>query len=337
MLRPLVLSLTAALALSAGAAAVVYGTSAGPPPNGSVAVDCDAASASIQDTCQYPTGASFSVQVNVTAAPIGGYYGHQMKLAWNDPQLDYLPAGSPGSENSWGYCSIPIRQDNQTSGPPDPSMLFGCVPIPPLFVGDTTTGTILQFQFSCQQAGSTSLHLVPRAGDPQQGSHFLDGSGSAVDPMLIDASIECTVAPTPTPTPTLSPTPTPSPTATPDIDADNDGCTNGQELGSNPAFGGERDPYKFWDFFDTAGQGNPRDRIISTGDIVRILGRFGSTGNPSIDPLGQPPASGYHPSFDRSPPSGGEPWNVNAPDGVVAANDLLFVVNQFGHTCAGAP
>ncbi|MGB2694785.1 MAG: flexitail domain-containing putative surface protein [Dehalococcoidia bacterium] len=120
-----------------------------------------------------------------------------------------------------------------------------------------------------------------------------------------------------------------------DDDDDNDGCTDTQELGATPVLGGLRDPFYFWDFFDTLLPDGARDRIISTGDIFRIVGRFGTNGDPSIDPLSQLPASGYHTAFDRSPPaSGGDPWDLGPPDGSISAGDILFVVRQFGHTCA---
>ncbi|MGB2694126.1 MAG: flexitail domain-containing putative surface protein [Dehalococcoidia bacterium] len=117
-------------------------------------------------------------------------------------------------------------------------------------------------------------------------------------------------------------------------DSDRDGCTDGQELGPNAAFGGQRNSNKFWDFFDTPDALNGRDAIVSAGDLQRVVVRFGTTGFPG-DPLSPPPASGYHAAFDRSPPmAGAHPWEVRGPDGAIAANDILFSVGQFGHTCA---
>lgn len=119
-------------------------------------------------------------------------------------------------------------------------------------------------------------------------------------------------------------------------DTDGDGCTEAQELGPDPAFGGSRDPNFFWDFFDTPDAANVRDRAITVGDIFRVVSRFGRTGNPAIDPLSLPPPTGYHTAFDRSPPSpGGNLWNSNAADGTIVVNDILLGVVQFGHRCAG--
>jgi hypothetical protein len=164
-------------------------------------------------------------------------------------------------------------------------------------------------------------------------------------------SISCGPTPTPTVTPTITPTPTVTPTPTPkdpdgdtdgdtvvnsaDLDDDNDGCLDTQEIAADPALGGARSPHHFWDFFDTPGPGNTRDKVISTGDIQRVVLHFGTNGDPGIDPLSAPPLSGYHTAFDRSPPpAGADPWDAQAADGSVAANDILFVVRQFGHSCA---
>ena len=121
-------------------------------------------------------------------------------------------------------------------------------------------------------------------------------------------------------------------------DADKDGCSNVRESETSPGsqvFGGLRDPNKFWDFFDTPNLANGRDRAITVVDIFNIVERFGSTGNPLIDPLSVPPfAPDYHTAFDRSPPDpGGAEWNLQAADGVIAVGDIFSAVAQFGHTC----
>ncbi|MGB2694264.1 MAG: flexitail domain-containing putative surface protein [Dehalococcoidia bacterium] len=140
---------------------------------------------------------------------------------------------------------------------------------------------------------------------------------------------------TPTPTATATSTPTSTPTAQAGLDSDLDGCSDERENGSNPALGGGRNYLKFWDFFDTPDGSNAKDKIISVGDIFRVVGRFGTNGNAGIDPLLPPPASGYHTAFDRSPPAtGGHAWEINAADGSISVGDILFSVNQFGHSCS---
>ena len=101
--------------------------------------------------------------------------------------------------------------------------------------------------------------------------------------------------------------------------------------------GGLRDQYNFWDFFDTP---NPnadprRDQHVSIGDILRVVRRFGSTGDPGGDPLSAPPdAPAYHTAYDRGGTNGQYPWTLLPPDGVVSVGDIRAIVSQFGHNCA---
>ena len=122
------------------------------------------------------------------------------------------------------------------------------------------------------------------------------------------------------------------PPPTPGMDSDNDGCTDDKEAGPNPSFGGSRNPNNVWDFFDTPDSSNVRDKAVSISDIGRIVARFGTTGDPGIDPLSSPPSSGYHTAFDRTP-SGPNVWNLGPADGSVAIQDIGLIVAQFGHSC----
>jgi lysophospholipase L1-like esterase len=118
-------------------------------------------------------------------------------------------------------------------------------------------------------------------------------------------------------------------------DSDADGCLDGAEFGPEEGEGGRRDPGSFWDFFDTPNASNVRDQVIDVGDIFRVVDRFGAFGDPSIDPLSAPPASGYHTAFDRSPPGpGGDSWDLSPPYGTVDIGDIFASVAQFGHSCA---
>ena len=122
------------------------------------------------------------------------------------------------------------------------------------------------------------------------------------------------------------------------FDADNDGCADEQELGAKPALGGRRNPKSFWDFFDVPVAGSPRDRAVDAFDIGAVVLRFGTFGDPGIDPFSAPPGSGYHTAFDRSPPAGGDDlWDLGPPDGSIDAFDIGAVVIQFGHTCVTGP
>jgi hypothetical protein len=161
---------------------------------------------------------------------------------------------------------------------------------------------------------------VPRPGDTQLGTHFLNNQLAPVDPELRGATVNCFA------------------------DADGDGCVSELELGPDPLFGGGRNPDNFWDFFDTPGPGNLRDGAITSADVARIVQRFGTndlgTGvfNRQSNPLTAPsppitPSSArqnYHPAFDRSPSL----TKLSGPaDGIIPVGDIALMVRQFGHTC----
>jgi hypothetical protein len=109
-----------------------------------------------------------------------------------------------------------------------------------------------------------------------------------------------------------------------------DGCTTAQELGTNQVAGGLRDPFNWWDFFDPSLDGS-----IAGTDFFAVLGRFGSSGDPTIDPTSTPPAApAYHPRFDRGAGiSGASGWNTNPANGSVAGTDFFTILGQFGHAC----
>ncbi len=129
---------------------------------------------------------------------------------------------------------------------------------------------------------------------------------------------------------------TDDPCGTGSPDTDLDGCMDGNELGPSQMTGGMRDPQNFWDFFDTPGANNLRDGAVSAPDFFRVLGRFGASGDWSINPLSSaPPAPQYHPAYDRGyVPQGGDPWDVTLANGSIAAQDFFAVLAQFGHSCA---
>ena len=216
-----------------------------------------------------------------------------------------------------------------------------------------------------------ALHVLPMAAGaevplsewPPVGVTY-EASPSPCVPLLPQAPAEACVTSlsltiagdpsTPTPTPTVTSTPTPAPTPTPkdpsgdtdgdtlinsvDPDDDNDGCTDEQEVGTIPRFGGLRDPHNFWDFFDPN-----LDQQVAFVDFLLVLQHFntddaGGTAliNRFSDPLLTPdPGPGnYHPMFDRGPVIGLNGWNVGAPDGSVSFTDFLTLLVQFSHSCA---
>jgi hypothetical protein len=296
-----------------------------PLAGGSMAVDCDAGQAGIQASCSYPAGETFDVQVHVVAAPAAGHFGFQAKLRWPDGSISYQPAASQVTERVWAGCTIPSRNVNV---PDDPSVVYGCIPFPLPAQGIIETGAMVQFEFECGAASTPAgpnLLLVPRAGDSQFGTHFLDQMFSPIDPVLADATVDCS--------------------APPDPDGDDDGCMDDQETGDDPLTGGDRDPEDFWDFFDTPDDQNARDKAVAAGDLARLVQRFGSNDSGAgafdraDDPLSAPDApvtpagdrDNYHPAFDRSPSQS----TLSGPaDGIIATGDIALLVGQFGHSCA---
>ena len=118
------------------------------------------------------------------------------------------------------------------------------------------------------------------------------------------------------------------------LDNDQDGCTNGQELGTQEADGGLRDPLSHWDFMDMW-VNKQKDRRVNIVDVGAVVNRIFTVGDPSGDPLNPPQAlTGYHVSADRSPPiMGFNPWNAGPPDGDINIIEIGLVVAQFLHDC----
>ncbi|MEX1253136.1 MAG: flexitail domain-containing putative surface protein [Dehalococcoidia bacterium] len=173
---------------------------ANPPTNGAMAVDCDASTSGVQTVCTYYEGFPIRIQIHVTQAPPAGYFAFQAKLRWTDAVVHYEAAQIPWDEAIWPNCGIPARIDNRIAG--EPSLLFGCVPFPPLLAGSTFTGAVAEFEMSCKPPSTpdvpaqTALTLVARAGDAQLGTHFLDHVLNPVDPAVAPATILCAPIPT---------------------------------------------------------------------------------------------------------------------------------------------
>ena len=105
-------------------------------------------------------------------------------------------------------------------------------------------------------------------------------------------------------------------------DTDGDGCANGEEFGPDPRRGGQRNPLNPWDFYDVNGDG-----IVNVfDDILAVIAAAGPESGPAYDP-----------ALDRSPAAAGTaPWQQGPPDGTIdLMTDILGVVSQFGHRCAG--
>ncbi len=181
-------------------------------------------------------------------------------------------------------------------------------------IGDVTLATIT---FRCVAEGSASLSILVQnlsdatSGDPQPISAATedgtitcgkDAGGDTDGDTLINST---------------------------DLDDDGDGCTDVQELGPNPVFGGVRNPHYFWDFYDPNS-----DRSVTVSDFFALLQRFAAVGDETIDPLSTPPQPpAYHPRFDRGPTAGVNAWDAGPADGAITTTDFFSLLAQFGHTC----
>jgi glucose/arabinose dehydrogenase len=103
-------------------------------------------------------------------------------------------------------------------------------------------------------------------------------------------------------------------------DADGDGCTDAEELGPDEEFGGQRDRFSQWDFYDVNGTAK-----IDALDVGLVRANF-SVPNPT------PPEDLI---YDRS--AGAQPWAPGPPDNVIDAIDIGLVRTSFNHSCQGFP
>jgi len=141
-------------------------------------------------------------------------------------------------------------------------------------------------------------------------------------------------------------------------DTDCDGCSDAEELGSNPALGGTRDPNNPWDFYDVpvpsafdGGTLGDRDQAVSMlNDVLSVLEYSGTWNgglcNSGPDQIpGSPDGRCYNQDnncdgrndgllYDRS---AGATWS-DAPNGAIkVTEDLLLVIAQTGHSCQAPP
>ena len=125
------------------------------------------------------------------------------------------------------------------------------------------------------------------------------------------------------------PTPTPKPPHGEGDDIDKDGCSTKEELGSDVAHGGHRDPKNHWDFYDI----NHDGVVTVTSDVFGVAQAFGSSSGPNYSAnkdRSAPPSAQQEPD-----PSKREPWDLGPPDGTISVvTDVLGVAKQFGHDCS---
>ena len=137
-----------------------------------------------------------------------------------------------------------------------------------------------------------------------------------------------------------------------DADSDEDGCSDGEEVGSDPKVGGDRDPLSPWDFFDVPSpalrQGGPiraKDGVVSLNDVSAILFYVGAqTGHGAnangvrydddVNLDGAADGTGYDRQMSAN---AAKPWLTRAPNGAVSSADVSVALAQVGHSCVAAP
>ena len=164
-----------------------------------MSVDCAGTGSQVAADCQYGEQQAFTVAIHAVDAPAAGYAAYQAKLIWDGAVLDYLPSAEPDGEAVWPACGVSVRFDNR---PGDSSVLLGCAAFP--IEESDYTGALVQLEFACVAAGTSQVKLAARAGDPQEGSHFItladDGTQIIIDPTLTEATVTCGGADVDTPT-----------------------------------------------------------------------------------------------------------------------------------------
>jgi hypothetical protein len=115
----------------------------------------------------------------------------------------------------------------------------------------------------------------------------------------------------------------------PDQDYDLDGCTNAQEVGTNPSSGGGRDPQNPWDYFNPTHDGQNR-----IDDILRTVEQyFEDEFLPSPPNAPNTPNPNYTQDTDRTR-IGPDPLDLGPPNGQQRVDDILNAVEQYFHDCA---
>ena len=102
-----------------------------------------------------------------------------------------------------------------------------------------------------------------------------------------------------------------------EMDSDGDGCADVEELGTDPLFGGGRDPANPWDFYDV----NANEKVDGM-DIGLVRANFTPHGPVAADDT----------VYDRSP--GSSMWAPGPADDRINAIDIALVRASFWHSCA---
>jgi hypothetical protein len=135
---------------------------------------------------------------------------------------------------------------------------------------------------------------------------------------------------------------------------DGDGCHDLEEVGADKVFGGQRDPFSPWDFFDVPAPAGPdlgadgkmiltlasaRNKVISLQDVGVVLAYVGRTpANPAYTQDNNADGTADGEQMDRTPSmTPAEPWRSGPPNNGVSLQDVAVALAQVGHHCDAAP
>ena len=298
---------------------------------------CDSQESPTKCTAVFLPGAEkaaeFKITVNADVIPESGYAGFEAQfdadgLAWNlkpscQEEVVWPDVSIVCARGTFGGGQIAASGATGIFAPFPKSTHLGTLWAPNMHCVTEGTSTVMMMSYvdggfqlgTVFRASDKSAVLVKTTGQQQ---FDVDGDTVAETVDVVDTLVvQCALG---------------SATG----DSDGDGCLDTQELGANPATGGQRWPLDFWDFYDTPDLNNVRDKAVTIVDLFAVGVRFGATGDPGGDPLAGPipPAPGYHTAFDRGDQVGDNSWNRAAADGAITIGDIVAVALQFGHTCA---
>ena len=290
-------------------------------------VRCDSQESPTKCTAVFLPGAEkaaeFKITVNADVIPEGGYSGFESQfdadgLAWNlkpscQEEVVWPDVSHVCARGTFAGGQVAASGSSAKFAPMPASSYVGTLWAPNMHCAAEGVSTVMMMSYVVEsfQRGAyfsvdKSAVLVKTTGQQQ---FDVDGDTTTETVDVVDTLVvQCALG---------------SATG----DSDGDGCLDTQELGANPATGGQRWPLDYWDFYDTPDLTNVRDKAVTIGDVFGVAGRFGATGDPSGGPLlgPIPDAPAYHAAFDRTP--------AGPPNGDISIVDIGLVVSQFGHSC----
>jgi hypothetical protein len=305
-----------------------------------VAIDANPGTAGVQ-TSRTVTGSQYTV--DIVASNINSIGAFNFDVVYNGTAFS-APTISTG-------VSTDRNPDANQSFLDSTGRAFSCTPPAP--VGDIVAGSNRTARIACT---STGIGVGANAGTAQKIASvtfnvIMGGTNSPITLANVNvfdhtSGVElASCAPVVGATATCA-NATITAAASPDTDAD--GCRDGQELGSNPLQGGDRDMNNFWDMFDTptpaigstAGPW-PKNRVVSLSDVGAVLYWVGTVDGGGANVNGRDYDSDLNANtfddgleYDRTPSTDPtKPWRSSTANGAVSLQDVGVALGQVGTTC----